>query len=120
MASLVEAFLCARGVRRAVCGVRRAGCAACGVVCAGSAEIIRVAVFGRDAEGHIKDRFSFPSNKLVITNIDIQSVRRRPPPPPPYPTPSHYPTPSQPTHPPDSLRVTRPAMLAWLIFTRPA
>mmetsp|Transcript_52982 Transcript_52982/g.110505 ORF Transcript_52982/g.110505 Transcript_52982/m.110505 type:complete len:685 (-) Transcript_52982:1188-3242(-) len=39
-----------------------------------SAEIIRVAVFGRDADGHIKDAFHFPSNKLVITNIDIQSV----------------------------------------------
>jgi len=39
-----------------------------------SARIIREAVFGADEEGHILDRFEFPSNNLVITNIDIQSV----------------------------------------------
>jgi major vault protein len=39
-----------------------------------SSEIIRYAVFGRDENGNIKERFVFPSNKLVITNIDIQSV----------------------------------------------
>eukprot|EP00292_Cryptomonas_paramecium_P004510 CAMPEP_0113703268 /NCGR_PEP_ID=MMETSP0038_2-20120614/25746_1 /TAXON_ID=2898 /ORGANISM="Cryptomonas paramecium" /LENGTH=854 /DNA_ID=CAMNT_0000627673 /DNA_START=99 /DNA_END=2660 /DNA_ORIENTATION=- /assembly_acc=CAM_ASM_000170 len=39
-----------------------------------SADIIRSAVFGKDEHGHVRDVFSFPSNKLVITNIDIQSV----------------------------------------------
>lgn len=39
-----------------------------------SARIIRVAVFGVDEEGHIRDEFRFNTNNLVITNIDIQSV----------------------------------------------
>eukprot|EP00301_Raphidiophrys_heterophryoidea_P012953 c20283_g1_i1.p1 GENE.c20283_g1_i1~~c20283_g1_i1.p1 ORF type:complete len:846 (-),score=216.37 c20283_g1_i1:57-2561(-) len=39
-----------------------------------SAHLIRVAVFGKDEAGKIRDRFLFPSNNLVITNIDIQSV----------------------------------------------
>jgi major vault protein len=39
-----------------------------------SAKIIRTAVFGKDPEGHVKDKFVFPANGLVITNIDIQSV----------------------------------------------
>lgn len=39
-----------------------------------SAHLIRVAVFGKDESGKIRDRFCFPSNNLVITNIDIQSV----------------------------------------------
>eukprot|EP01130_Rhizamoeba_saxonica_P000505 TRINITY_DN104_c0_g1_i10.p1 TRINITY_DN104_c0_g1~~TRINITY_DN104_c0_g1_i10.p1 ORF type:complete len:831 (+),score=294.27 TRINITY_DN104_c0_g1_i10:62-2554(+) len=39
-----------------------------------SARLIREAVFGLTAEGKVKERFHFPSNNLVITNIDIQSV----------------------------------------------
>jgi len=40
-----------------------------------SAKIIRTAVFGMDeTTGHIAKKFFFPSNHLVITNIDIQSV----------------------------------------------
>jgi major vault protein len=39
-----------------------------------SAQIIREAVFGNDDKGNPKDTFVFPSNNLVITNIDIQSV----------------------------------------------
>jgi major vault protein len=39
-----------------------------------SAKIIRRAVFGIDAQTKIRERFEFPQNKLVITNIDIQSV----------------------------------------------
>jgi major vault protein len=39
-----------------------------------SARIIREAVFGTDAEGHVRDEFRFRANNLVITNIDIQSV----------------------------------------------
>eukprot|EP00283_Hemiselmis_rufescens_P002091 CAMPEP_0173468702 /NCGR_PEP_ID=MMETSP1357-20121228/76984_1 /TAXON_ID=77926 /ORGANISM="Hemiselmis rufescens, Strain PCC563" /LENGTH=853 /DNA_ID=CAMNT_0014436927 /DNA_START=667 /DNA_END=3228 /DNA_ORIENTATION=- len=39
-----------------------------------SAEIIRCAVFGREDDGKMKEKFVFPNNKLVITNIDIQSV----------------------------------------------
>eukprot|EP01089_Gocevia_fonbrunei_P023436 TRINITY_DN98_c0_g1_i2.p1 TRINITY_DN98_c0_g1~~TRINITY_DN98_c0_g1_i2.p1 ORF type:complete len:831 (+),score=300.11 TRINITY_DN98_c0_g1_i2:78-2570(+) len=40
-----------------------------------SSEIIVGAVFGVDAEtGSIKNKFFFPNNGLVITNIDIQSV----------------------------------------------
>ena len=39
-----------------------------------SARIIRLAVFGTDEEGHIRDEFRFRANNLVITNIDIQSV----------------------------------------------
>jgi len=38
-----------------------------------SAKIIRGAVFGVDGE-RVKDEFPFPQNKLVITNVDIQSV----------------------------------------------
>jgi major vault protein len=40
----------------------------------GSAQIIRRAVFGVDDEGEIRDSLRFPSNNLVITNVDIQSV----------------------------------------------
>jgi major vault protein len=39
-----------------------------------SARIIREAVFGTDEKGHIRDRSEFPSNGLVVTNTDIQSV----------------------------------------------
>jgi major vault protein len=39
-----------------------------------SAKIICAAVFGTDDTGKIKNRLFFPSNNLVITNIDIQSV----------------------------------------------
>jgi len=40
-----------------------------------SAKIIRTAVFGLDpATQKVRERFEFPPNKLVITNIDIQSV----------------------------------------------
>jgi len=40
-----------------------------------SADIIRSAVFGIDVESEqVKNKFYFPSNNLVITNIDIQSV----------------------------------------------
>jgi major vault protein len=39
-----------------------------------SARLIRTAVFGLDAEGHVRNKFSFSQNKLVISNIDIQSV----------------------------------------------
>eukprot|EP01124_Arcella_intermedia_P008693 TRINITY_DN1554_c0_g1_i1.p1 TRINITY_DN1554_c0_g1~~TRINITY_DN1554_c0_g1_i1.p1 ORF type:complete len:820 (+),score=144.81 TRINITY_DN1554_c0_g1_i1:62-2521(+) len=40
----------------------------------GSAQIIREAIFGLDTDGKTKNRFIFPANNLVITNIDIQSV----------------------------------------------
>lgn len=39
-----------------------------------SAEIIRAAVFGLDADKRVRDQFVFPQNNLVITSIDIQSV----------------------------------------------
>jgi len=39
-----------------------------------SADIIRDSVFGRNDDESVKDRFIFPANNLVITNIDIQSV----------------------------------------------
>jgi major vault protein len=39
-----------------------------------SAKLIRTAIFGIDDGGKIKNRFAFSQNKLVITNIDIQSV----------------------------------------------
>jgi major vault protein len=39
-----------------------------------SAKLIRTAIFGIDEGGKIKNRFAFTQNKLVITNIDIQSV----------------------------------------------
>jgi major vault protein len=39
-----------------------------------SARIIRLAVFGSDSEGHVRDEFRFRTNNLVITSIDIQSV----------------------------------------------
>ena len=42
-----------------------------------SAKIIRSSVFGIDAtSGKVRDRFSFPSNKLCITSIDIQALPR--------------------------------------------
>ncbi|CAL1527902.1 unnamed protein product [Lymnaea stagnalis] len=39
-----------------------------------SAKIIRASVFGMDANGKVKEKFSFPQNNLVFTSIDIQSV----------------------------------------------
>jgi major vault protein len=39
-----------------------------------SVDIIQDAVFGRTAEGQVLDKLRFPSNGLVVTNIDIQSV----------------------------------------------
>lgn len=39
-----------------------------------SAKIIRAAVFGVDEQGKVGKRFKFPSNGLVVTNIDIQAV----------------------------------------------
>ena len=39
-----------------------------------SAQIIRRAVFGTDAEGHVRDELRFRTNNLVIFNVDIQSV----------------------------------------------
>jgi major vault protein len=39
-----------------------------------SADLIRIAVFGTDEAGNIRNRFAFKSNNLIITNIDIQSV----------------------------------------------
>jgi major vault protein len=40
-----------------------------------SAKLIRTAIFGIDDQsGKVKNRFAFSQNKLVITNIDIQSV----------------------------------------------
>jgi len=39
-----------------------------------SARIIREAIFGVDENGKVKPDYRFPSNRLVITNIDIQSV----------------------------------------------
>lgn len=39
-----------------------------------SAKIIRQAVFGVDEHDHVRNRFAFSSNNLVVTNIDIQSV----------------------------------------------
>eukprot|EP01125_Pyxidicula_operculata_P004823 TRINITY_DN179_c0_g1_i1.p1 TRINITY_DN179_c0_g1~~TRINITY_DN179_c0_g1_i1.p1 ORF type:complete len:823 (-),score=241.12 TRINITY_DN179_c0_g1_i1:105-2573(-) len=39
-----------------------------------SSDLIRTAVFGQEKDGTIRNRFTFKSNNLVITNIDIQSV----------------------------------------------
>jgi major vault protein len=39
-----------------------------------SAQIIRASVFGLDENKHIREKFVFPQNNLVITSIDIQSV----------------------------------------------
>jgi len=39
-----------------------------------SADLIRSAVFGTEADGTIRNRFTFKANNLIITNIDIQSV----------------------------------------------
>jgi major vault protein len=39
-----------------------------------SAELIRTAVFGKGDDGNVREFLRFPSNNLVITNIDIQSV----------------------------------------------
>ncbi len=39
-----------------------------------SAHIIRTAVFGTDADGHVRDELRFRTNNLVIFNVDIQSV----------------------------------------------
>ncbi|CDI97635.1 major vault protein [Echinococcus multilocularis] len=39
-----------------------------------SANIIREAVFGRNAAGEMCERYFFPQNNLVVTSVDIQSV----------------------------------------------
>jgi len=39
-----------------------------------SARLIRTAVFGLDEAGHVNNRFVFSQNKLVMSNVDIQSV----------------------------------------------
>jgi len=39
-----------------------------------SARLIRTAVFGMDESGHVNNKFVFSQNKLVISNVDIQSV----------------------------------------------
>jgi len=39
-----------------------------------SAKIIRSSVFGKDESGHVREKFVFEANQLVITSIDIQSV----------------------------------------------
>jgi len=39
-----------------------------------SAKLIRTALFGADAEGHVKNKFVFGANNLEISNVDIQSV----------------------------------------------
>jgi len=39
-----------------------------------SARIIRTSVFGLDENMKVKDHFKFAANRLVITNVDIQSV----------------------------------------------
>lgn len=39
-----------------------------------SAKIIRSSVFGLDERGKVRESFGFPSNKLLITSIDIQSA----------------------------------------------
>jgi len=39
-----------------------------------SARIIRTSVFGLDENMKVKDNFKFTANRLVITNVDIQSV----------------------------------------------
>eukprot|EP01005_Ploeotia_sp_CARIB1_P000723 NODE_19_length_2774_cov_108.968644_g18_i0.p1 GENE.NODE_19_length_2774_cov_108.968644_g18_i0~~NODE_19_length_2774_cov_108.968644_g18_i0.p1 ORF type:complete len:859 (-),score=229.78 NODE_19_length_2774_cov_108.968644_g18_i0:196-2703(-) len=39
-----------------------------------SARVIRCAVFGVDAEGHVLEKVTFPANGLSITNVDIQNV----------------------------------------------
>ncbi|KAK3703611.1 hypothetical protein QZH41_019149 [Actinostola sp. cb2023] len=39
-----------------------------------SAKIIRASVFGLDENHKVRNRFSFPANKLSITSVDIQSV----------------------------------------------
>lgn len=39
-----------------------------------SAKIIRASVFGLDDNHKVRNRFSFPANRLNVTSIDIQSV----------------------------------------------
>lgn len=39
-----------------------------------SAKIIRKSIFGFDDAGKINDKFDFPENGLIITNVDIQSI----------------------------------------------
>jgi len=39
-----------------------------------SARIIRASVFGLDENGKVRDKFTFPSNNLNMTSVDIQSV----------------------------------------------
>lgn len=39
-----------------------------------SAKIIRSSVFGQDENGKVRDKFTFPSNLLNISSVDIQSV----------------------------------------------
>jgi major vault protein len=39
-----------------------------------SVRIIKQAVFGQDDKGNIKNKLCFEANRLVITNVDIQSI----------------------------------------------
>lgn len=39
-----------------------------------SAKIIRGSIFGMDEAGKVRDKFVFPNNNLIITNVDVQSV----------------------------------------------
>jgi len=39
-----------------------------------SADLIRQAVFGTEADGKVKNQLYFSANRLLVTNIDIQSV----------------------------------------------
>jgi major vault protein len=39
-----------------------------------SSEIIRAGVFGRDEHGKLRERLVFSANRLVITNVDVQSI----------------------------------------------
>ena len=39
-----------------------------------SARLIRKSIFGVDDKGKIQDRYFFPTNGLVVTNVDIQTV----------------------------------------------
>lgn len=36
-----------------------------------SARHIRKAIFGLDADGKVNDNYRFPSNRLVVTSVDI-------------------------------------------------
>ncbi|XP_013397805.1 major vault protein alpha-like [Lingula anatina] len=39
-----------------------------------SAQIIKTAVFGYNKEGNVNEVLVFPSNSMVVTNVDIQSI----------------------------------------------